>query len=204
MTLIHLPASLMDFAEIAYSNHDNAHGLGHVIRVWYRALQIITRSKLNLSKYQKKLLPYIIIGHDFRDHKLVETSLSEEAIYNFYVDELDKQSADIITHCHNNCSWSKRKKSIPLDNVFYDNKDENLDILRLILQDADWLDALGEQGLQRCIDYSNSIGKPFPENVKQHILEKLLRIRNSLNFQVSKGIVESEKLEQPLYAFLAS
>jgi HD superfamily phosphodiesterase len=190
-----LPESLLEFARRAYANHDKAHNLDHVIRVWERAQQILRMENINLSEYEKQLLPYIIIGHDFRDYKLINTSLSEQEIHDFYVNELGIDAAYVISHCHNNCSWSKRKTSEPL---------KKSDILRLILQDADWLDALGETGLERCIEYSNAINKPFPDNVKQHIKEKLLLIENELNFQASKDIVRLENLNEPLYEFLAT
>lgn len=188
-----IPNSLLEFAHRAYSNHDNAHNLNHVTRVWEISQQIIKMENIILSESEKKILPYIIIGHDFRDYKLLNTSLSEQEIYQFYVNELNVDMADMISHCHDNCSWSKKKTSKPL---------KESDILRLILQDADWLDALGENGLERCIEYSKAINKPFPDNVKEHIVDKLLLIENELNFQASKDIVKSENLIKPLHDFL--
>jgi uncharacterized protein len=188
-----VPLSLLNFAKKAYENHDSAHDFNHAMRVWNRAQQIIKMEELQLSEAELTILPYVIIGHDFRDHKLLHTSLSENEIYNFYISEVGEIYAKVIVHCHNNCSWSKRNTSI---------SHNEFDLLRKLLQDADWLDALGENGLNRCIQYSNAIGKPFPSNVVQHIKEKLLHIQDFLNFQASKKIVQIEHLNQPLLDFL--
>jgi hypothetical protein len=184
-----------EFAKLAYQNHDLAHGFPHAERVYHNALAIIDGAHLQMTAQEQLELPYVMYGHDFRDHKLVSegTCLPEQVIQDFYKGQLGEVSANKIKHIHENCSWSQRKRATPLPDG---------DWMRLVLQDADWLEALGEEGLTRCIQYTQFVGGHVPEDVCRHIHEKLLLIPQNFNYQTTRDLVKQRDLITPLLVYL--
>jgi len=72
--------------------------------------------------------------------------------------------------------------------------------MRLVLQDADWIEAVGETGLIRCLEYAKSIGGKIPESISEHIRVKLLLIPAELNYQSSRNLADLK----PLIKYLES
>lgn len=193
--------SLNEFCARAYANHDNAHNDQHGKDVFWNANAIITLEKIKLTPQEKKELPTVMRLHDALDHKAITNGvavLSAEEIKAFYVNTLGAESAERISHIHENCSWSKRKTSQPTPGG---------DMLRLILQDADWLEAMGHIGITRCTDYTrqynpNDSPDQIKEKVCQHIREKLLHIPDELNFTASRKLVTERNLIEPMLEYL--
>ncbi|KAJ3015183.1 hypothetical protein HKX48_004735 [Thoreauomyces humboldtii] len=192
-----LPPTLLAFAEKAYANHDPAHSLSHVLRVHWNALAIIANEPIQLSPIELRILPYVTVLHDALDHKLVALGLTLPApvVHEFYLTELGPELTAIVEHMHDNCSWSKRAISTPA-------KDH--DVVRKILQDADWVEAVGTVGLERCIAYQKTLGtqpEDVPRGVCTHIREKLLKIYDALNYDASRRLSQ-EHGEDPLRRYL--
>jgi uncharacterized protein len=207
---------LNEFLTLAYANHDSAHNLGHIFRVYDTALTIVDREHIVMTQKEAEEFPYVMSCHDVRDHKLAQKDLclSQEQVYKFYEEQLGTESANKIVHIHDNCSWSKRARSIPL---------ESGDWMRRVLQDADWIDAMGRVGLTRCIEYSKFIINNSHANsstnsgandntevdtmikymVCQHIRDKLLLIPDNLYYDSSKELVRDRSLISPLLRYLA-
>lgn len=192
-----VPKSLMDFVVRAYAKHDKAHDQNHVYHVFYNAIKIVQQENIQMTEQEQKEFPFVMLCHDVLDHKMKDT-LDPDEVYEFYESQLGSESASKIAYIHNNCSWSKRLESVPLTSG---------DWMRLVLQDADWLEAIGAVGLQRCIDYTNA-NAPTNENtgahiraaVCKHINEKLLLIADNLNFASSKKMAAD--LNKPLLKYL--
>lgn len=203
LDIISAPFSLIRFAHLGYSDHDSAHNYKHAVRVLINAQEILNRENIVPTLQEIEELPYVMLGHDLRDHKLIAAGkcLPAEEIEKFYISELGEDSARKILHIHENCSWSNRKTATPLPTG---------DWMRLLLQDADWLDALGDSGLMRCIEFTKEYiatldctADDIPSLVCKHIKEKLLLIPNELNFESSKKIVEENNLLEPLLVYLS-
>ena len=126
-----------------------------------------------------------------RDHKLVKLGkgLPAEDIKQFYVGAVGEKNAEIILAIHDNCSWSKKDTSIATEH----------NTLRLILQDADWIEGMI---LQRCLDYTASVGAAIPADVVRHIHEKLKLIPAGLTFDSSRQIAEERGLMKILTDYL--
>lgn len=196
------PRYIEEFLHMALKNHDLAHDISHSLRVYTNAVKIvntlINTERLQLTPQEEKEFPLVILCHDVLDHKMKNAALEERDVTKFYVDNVGIPSAVKIGHIHKNCSWSNRKTSVPL--VLGD-------WMRKVLQDADWLDALGYDGLQRCINYTKIIHPQATEEqvikrVQNHIREKLLLIPKELNYEVSKRMVIENRLLEPLEAYL--
>lgn len=177
-----IPSALRNFAAMALEHHDSAHDFQHAMRVLAAARFIANSDKIYLETWEKFALPYVMVGHDFLDHKQ-QIHLPEDQIREFYTRELGADIAKVVMHVQANSSWSKRDTSTPATPS---------DTLRLLLQDADWLDAIGETGVRRCIEYTESKHGKVPEDVCVHAREKLLKIPDRLNYAASRELAKLE------------
>jgi hypothetical protein len=194
MDVTKISPSLAAFLDEAYDGADAAHDKMHALRVHENMCWIVQEEGMELSERERVMMPYVSTMHDILDHKRPIAKRPREAlVLQWLVDELngDREVAEEIMYIHRNCSWSKRNDSEPLAD----------DRLRLLLQDADWLEALGEVGLERCVAFSKAIGVADVEaNVRKHIQEKLLFIPGALNFEASRQ--KAKTLMEPLVRYL--
>ena len=75
---------------------------------------------------------------------------------------------------------------------------ERLKLYLDAVRDADRLEAIGDIGIERCIEYSKSIGRKIPEEVVEHCHEKLLRLYEE-HFIVTE---EGRKMAVPLHQII--
>lgn len=197
LTLI-IPAELFDFIKLAYSKFDRSHGVEHVIQVLKYANEIVAREEIMMTHAERNEFPYVMLCHDILDHKYVDLCLESSAVKMFYIEHLGTHSAAKVIHIHKNCSWSKRATNVPLGEG---------DWMRKVLEDADRLDALGENGLRRCIEYNehahaNATSAHIQQLVCKHIREKLLILYDNFNFETSRKIVLQSDMMRPILKYL--
>lgn len=187
---------LHDFLEWAYAGADDAHDKKHALQVHANFCEIVRQEGVQLSIKEAKMAPYVTTLHDVLDHKRPEAKRPPEWFVRQWLMAMleDHKSVLEIMHIHKNCSWSKRNESRPY------RSDGSGDTLRLLLQDADWLEAVGKVGLERCIAYTKSVGGRVPEDVCQHIKDKLLHIPERLNYASSQEL--GRQRLAPLRAYL--
>lgn len=141
--------------------------------------------------------------HDVRDHKhqmLGTKMVSQQELDIHLYDEMVKHTnsfddANIAVTCIqeaiNRSSWSKRKETANYINSGHVKPD--VVVMIKILQDADWIEALGEDGITRAVEWRRlTIPDMSEEDIKkgviEHAHEKLLRIPEELNYEWSKKI----------------
>ncbi len=188
---------LWQFATIAYRNHDKAHGLDHAIKVLENAIAITAKEGIEMTYKEYCLFICVMLMHDARDHKQ-KNCLDSEMLYEFYKKYYGNEYADVITHIHANCSWSKRHDS---------SESPGYEWMRKVLQDADWMEAMGYVGITRCQQYQTCVHpgltvERINQYVVDHIHEKLLRIHRHINFAASRKMVYEMNLVEPLEQFL--
>ena len=108
------------------------------------------------------------------DHKYPE-SIPRAELDAFIVKQLGQEKAQDVIFLIDNVSFSKEdkvRKGLAPEVPVPDHLKVYLDVLR----DADRLEAIGQVGIDRCIAYSNAIGRKVPEEVVEHCHEKLLRL----------------------------
>lgn len=186
--------SLRDFAKKAYANHDAAHDLNHAYKVLHNARKIAAAEHMILDPTESRIFDAVMLCHDVRDHKLIAANraLSWQECHDYYVAEFGEDLAATIEHIHDNCSWSKRQTSIAAPKC---------ERLRLLLQDADWMEAVGETGLSRCLQYNAEIGSDIPGAIIAHIHEKLLIVYDHWNYASTAELAEPK---DALYAYIAA
>ena len=180
-----------------YANHDTSHGYDHALAVIHNGAVIARRRCFWFTEEEAVQVLYALGCHDILDYKMVAAGLAPDAavIRRQLIDGVGEEAATMITHIHENCSWSKRATAVPL---------QQGDWMRKLVQDADWLEAIGEGGIQRCIEYTTRFGNcaDVPARVCEHIREKLLLIPEHLNYPASRDIAATRV--QPLLDYLAA
>lgn len=192
---------LDDFCNIVFQNFDKSHDKNHHLKVFNNARIIVSDIDENqFTKQELQIMTYATMLHDSLDHKYIGTwriTVNRDEIIEFLEKTIGKDTSDICIFIMENISWSKEMKGLT-------QKLPYRDILRQIVQDADWLEALGSNGIERCKQYRSSIDsyETTSEHLKQHILDKLLLIPKKLNTQPAYFM--SLRLIQPLLDYLDS
>ncbi|TNV71961.1 hypothetical protein FGO68_gene3563 [Halteria grandinella] len=165
---------IIDFVKQSTRKFDASHNHEHALAVFQNALDIV-ENEADVAEIDIDLIIQSSLLHDVRDHKYPD-SISFEDL---------KQFLDSITR-----SNSATEKVLTLiDNVSFSNEDKQrkglkpLTILDPIFQkrldvvrDADRLEAIGQIGIERCIQYAQAKGLNAKEDLVKHFNEKLSRV----------------------------
>lgn len=152
LLLDHQDQQVLDFV-INYTKDvfDESHDWRHAVRVAYTATKILNN----------KYVLYLALLHDVCDHKYPE-AIPREALSRYINDKLSEYK--LIDDMIDKVSFSKQKT--------HDKVNPVLEAVR----DADRLEAIGEIGVIRCIQYGERIGGEIPHDVIRHCYDKLLRL----------------------------
>ena len=198
----------------AMKQFDASHDIAHVFRVWKNAERIASSAQFSryfgmqddaASKLTSAMLWSILEFsaklHDVLDHKYKEHTSAQD-LDTF----LCKYStASYVKYVIENVSFSKQDKGRVVK-----HPQSCMNVIRDIVADADRIDALGTQGLERCRQFIRAnpqyAGKGnVDELVVKHCHDKLLRLYGEKGFIVTE---EGRELAAPLHdeivAFVAS
>lgn len=200
-----IPETLDKFCDYVFENFDESHDKNHHLKVLSNVREIICRGEYRFTEEEISIMTYASMLHDSLDHKYINSwrkHVDRDEILKFMISELGEFNGNICIHIIENISWSKEMNGLT-------TKLEDRDILRQIVQDADWLEALGEIGIRRCelfrktsnFDKNKSITEEqIKEDIKSHIHEKLLLIPRRLNTE--SAYLMSLKHIQPLLNYI--
>ena len=187
---------LSQFVRVECADRDESHGYDHMKKVAYNSLKIFTDlydyiDSRNL--YIAKLVVVTAWLHDVADHKYDKDGLLKIKVSKF-VHKLyknDHKTTRLVLNIIDRIPFSRenvaKQKNIPSDwNTVLGKTGV---IVRNIVSDADKLEAIGEEGVNRCITYTiekykektGSIGMDYDllvKEVKEHADEKLLKLRD--------------------------
>lgn len=68
------------------------------------------------------------------------------------------------------------------------NVDYPYNIILNIVNDADWLDSLGDHGIKRCIQYSEKIGRNVQEMIRYYEY-KIIKLPNYIKTKTAKEML---------------
>ncbi len=189
---------LSSYVRYVCRDRDESHGHSHMKSVYENSITISNNldNEENeiFNKNYERNMKYLMITswlHDVCDHKY--NDISKEQMKSFIlslgIDNIEVERILRIIDC---ISYSKENKAIlsgfPIDYkqiISPDGNDEEQFLLiRNIVSDADKLEALGDIGLKRCIQFTtdrNPLSSPqeIKLEVANHSREKLLRLRDN-------------------------
>lgn len=187
---------VIGYLESVFVGRDESHDINHSLRVYENCLKIMISEDIVVNKEFSNFILVVSMCHDVPDHKYVgsgDTNTKESLVSSLREflmgNGMTLKLIDIAIILIDNISWSKemRGENNKFKNPFHE-------MLRRLIQDADWLDALGSVGLERCIQYTTARKGKVPEDVCQHIKEKLLLIPEHMHFESSQRYASEETL----------
>lgn len=193
-----------DFVRVTCAGRDESHGYSHMHNVAEMSSFILMQDYPNDANRLRKLVLAVAWLHDVADHKYdTEGDLSrqvEEFLISRWGHEMSKKIMKAIALVSFSKEEKMMRKGTPID--YEKELGADLCVVRHIVSDADKLEALGQIGLDRCIEYTRHIlGKDANEcdviaNVCAHAREKLLRLKTEFirtpTGKVRAGILHDE------------
>ena len=180
---------------------DSVHDSKHALDVGENAATIYETmsDKDDLPSWFSRALFLASLFHDVRDHKhqdlntnmVTESTLNEfllREIIPYTKDETEaKEALQTMLSAIFRSSWSKRHQT----KEFMTSANIQTILMIKILQDADWVEALGVDGIRRANEWTllnNPTATPeFMKNrLRLHTDEKLALIPDSMNFECSR------------------
>ena len=174
---------LSEFVQTTCADRDESHGHAHMKAVAETSLHIINQDYQDRRQYNHLKLDAITAAwlHDIADHKYDHDGTLEQRLDTFGQTHIPnyKDIKQVIKYV----SFSSENKAIqagtPLD---YDALlTPYYALVRHIVRDADKLEAIGQIGITRAIEYTAAANPTYTEeqvfaDVKKHAHEKLLRL----------------------------
>jgi len=210
-----LVLKLSSFLQTFCKQRDSSHDITHCERVCNTSLLIYEGefSPLTDKHYisNKDFIDLIVIcswTHDVLDHKYKDAKELALSLHKFLLTLIPDKSAQLVLSINERVSFSLENK--------IKKTGGKLDweavlgpqgcLIRDIVSDSDKLDALGKQGLDRCVAFSkyafeDKFGSPIslPElktQVSDHSKEKLLRLKDEfIRTKTGKALATSLHLD---------
>lgn len=187
---------LSQFVAQTCKGRDDSHGHRHMERVATNSLYIFLELYGEIDCRNINVAKMVIVSawlHDVADHKYDRDGRLKIMVKQFLmkVYQGDREKVNLIIDIIDRVSFSKEKKSkdknIKLD--WNEKLGSTGTLVRNIVSDADKLEAIGEEGVKRCINYTvekhkertGSIGMDYDNlvnEVKTHAQEKLLKLKD--------------------------
>jgi hypothetical protein len=186
--------NLLFFVKLSTKNFDETHDYKHAISVTKNALKIANNT---LSEQDEKILLISSMLHDVYDHKYQDISISKEHLHEF-IKIIDEDNYEDIIEIIDNVSYSTEIKN--------PNKKINKQYLLDIVRDADRQEALGINGLYRCVQFNrHKLGcnddEELKNNLIKHYHEKLITLYD--NFIVTeKGKELAKPFNEEMIEFM--
>ncbi len=198
---------LLEVVKRAYAGFDESHGVGHAQRVHDNAILILSRVVPALSWITQDMVRWIAALHDACDHKYPDAGLGKTVLKLIFAGKFGTVNAELCMYVLDHISWSKRHIPSELSGA------SGWELLRQIVQDADWLEAIGNTGITRCEIYSRAHSATLPNmtgddveslvkaRIIEHVHEKLIHVASNLNTEVAREM--AIPLHQQLLEYLA-
>lgn len=186
---------LEKFVAEVCKGRDASHGYEHMQAVTKSAMEIAV--ELNMPIRIKELVLKVAWLHDVVDHKYDQDGNLLVKLEQFLSDDKD---AELILKIINRISYSKENIAkmwgTPLD--WYNELGPEGCMVRDIVSDADKLEALGQIGFERCVQYTMHANPGITKDelakkVLRHSDEKLLRLKDEF-LRTKSGKIRGIKL----------
>lgn len=175
---------LSDFVHKTTDDRPDTHGHHHMSKVVYNSFEIAKKEGFTEDL---DMLMTVAFLHDVADHKYdKDGELKKQVVEFLHTLYKDPIRVQLIVDIIDRISYSREATAIKLrDTLDYDKVLGKLGCtIRQMVSDADKLEAIGEQGLDRCIKYGfeihgyDSSDEVIVGHVRRHAGEKLLLLKD--------------------------
>ena len=161
----------IEYISALFADNTDGHDAAHSLRVYHNAMMIADTVD-DCDRYSIALASLL---HDADDHKLFGTTDNYNARSFLKEQGVDEELINKICSIINSVSFSRNKGVIPDT------------IEKMIVQDADRLDAMGAVGIARTFAYGGKTGRGMEDSI-QHFYDKLLLLKELMNTEAAKEI----------------
>ena len=175
---------LSDFVQKTCAGRDESHGHAHMQAVATMAKRLVQKDFTNRRQYYHLILDTTTAAwlHDIADHKYDHDGTLQQTLDDFGYEHISSNYQD-LKKVIKYVSYTSENKAIlagtPLD---YDTiLTPYYSLVRHIVSDADKLEAIGQIGITRALEYTRGANPTYTEqqviaDVCKHANEKLLRL----------------------------
>ena len=165
---------LHEFVKQTCAGRDPSHGYDHMATVTRLTLEIMTNEGLTCNP---ELFIVVALLHDVNDHKYDHDGRLEQKIRIFLKQYYREERIDLVMSIIDRISYSKenrfrQKHSRPPRQEWKKELGEVGLLIRDIVSDADKLEALGETGYFRCVEYTREKNPEASQEEINHLVEK--------------------------------
>lgn len=203
--------ALQDFVFEACEGRDDTHGFTHMQDVADISLEIFRK----LGSPADIFIPVLLVSwlHDVADHKYDKKGKLKQKV-RVFVEKIVGEDVSLIMITIDCISFSKENAAMKSGNPLDFNKilGKKYALVRDIVSDADKTQAIGVEGINRCIKFTrhtyfekNGFEIPLDElkeNVKKHAEEKLLRLKDEF-FRTEPGKEMTLELHEEMVKILS-
>jgi uncharacterized protein len=168
---------VLEFVKENTKIFDESHNWQHAIKVAYNSTKILNN----------KFVLYLALLHDVCDHKY-KNSIGRDELSKYIHEQLSEYK--IIDEFIEKISFSKQ--------IDHRREDPIIEAVR----DGDRIEAIGYIGIERCIQFTESIGGKVPEDVIKHCFDKLLRLLPEGYIITKTGIIDAIKHHNILVTYV--
>jgi hypothetical protein len=207
--------NLYDFIKREFSHRDKSHDILHCQKVAIGSVELCIKEMPNATHHEIDILISASWLHDTLDEKYKD--FTKEDLVRF-IKTQDKlcDHVEVILNIIDNISFSKENQAILSGTpINYDKLLGKYTIIRHIISDIDKLEAINEDGLDRCINYTSHFykkknnteisSKQLKNEVEKHAKEKLLRLKDQFirtNNGKEMAFIAHEKFATKLNEFI--
>ena len=182
-----------EFVKEVCAGRCETHGFNHMDKIANLASYIADKENLNSAASFDCVI--IALLHDVADHKYDNGDLKKKL--EAFLDENFQEKKEFYLNAVDRISYSKEVKNGKewLETLGADGL-----VIRNVVSDADKLEAIGKNGLERCYQYGRSQGLDIDEasaHVVKHAEEKLLKLAEHF-IRTKTGKELAEKLHKEM------
>jgi uncharacterized protein len=168
---------VLEFVKENTKIFDESHNWQHAVKVAYNSTKILNN----------KHVLYLALLHDVCDDKY-KNAIPRDKLKQYIYDFLPEYKK--INEMIEQISFSKQKS--------FDRVDPIIETVR----DGDRLEAIGQIGIERCIQFTESKGGKVPHDVIQHCYDKLLRLVPCRYIVTKIGLQDARKLHNIIVKYV--